>query len=355
MAVLKCLQSCIFCKKKAENALNITKNIVILQARIFVQRLFGVLEKKFFFVMMLLFLSFSIKAQYDPQFSQNMNCLSTLNSSMISMDGNVKIFGLYRQQWVGLTNAPTTTMFNASMPLKINGKNHAVGIFLMNDKFGLFSNQTISFQYAYQKKLFDGTLGLGGNMGFISTGFDGTKIQTLGGSDDYHQSNDPEIPTTTQNANSFDLGLGASYYDTKRYLGLSVMHLTRPTVSFEKTSFVVKPLINFVAGYNFFLPNTLYELKPSVMYKTDLSSFQLDLNTLLEYKKKIYGGFSYRIQDAIVIMFGIKINGMNVAYSYDITTSKLAKVSGGSHEVSIGYSLKLDFTERNKNKSIRIL
>jgi len=46
-----------------------------------------------------------------------------------------------------------------------------------------------------------------------------------------------------------------------------------------------------------------------------------------------------------------------VGYSYDYHTSEIAEASSGSHEIMLGYKLKLDFSEKNKNKhkSIRIM
>jgi len=108
-------------------------------------------------------------------------------------------------------------------------------------------------------------------------------------------------------------------------------------------------------GYNISLPNTFYALKPSTLIKTDFSSFQMEFTGLLEYNKKIQGGLSYRFQDAFVFIIGINLfSGLYAAYSYDLPTSRMI-ISGGSHEISLRYSFKPEFSKRNKYKSERIL
>ncbi|MDE6171208.1 MAG: type IX secretion system membrane protein PorP/SprF, partial [Duncaniella sp.] len=65
----------------------------------------------------------------------------------------------------------------------------------------------------------------------------------------------------------------------------------------------------------------------------------------------------YRYDDAISIMLGAELKGIFIGYSYDYHISDISRASSGSHEIFAGYNLKLDFSEknRNKHKSIRIM
>ena len=65
----------------------------------------------------------------------------------------------------------------------------------------------------------------------------------------------------------------------------------------------------------------------------------------------------YRIRDAVIINIGVNIKGIRFGYSYDISTSALARVTSGSHELSASYNVKMDLSgkSKNKHKSIRIL
>jgi len=301
-----------------------------------------------------IFITSSVIAQFDPQFSQNMNLLSFSNPAMVSMDGKANVMGLNRQQWVGITNAPVTTVFNITLPFKINDTRNVGGILFLDDRIGLFANQGVYLQYAYQRNFREGTLSFGTNVGFLNVTFDGTR--TFIPNSDFHVSGDPAIPETNENGISFDMTLGVTYFDKNKYVGISLAHVTSPVIDVgERTTVTVRPLLYLTGGYNFFLEDALYVLKPSLFFKSDFISWQVDLNLIIEYKQRFYGGLSYRFQDAIVLLAGVKFGGVNVCYSYDITTSRLARAGAGSHEVMIGYSFLLERTRRSQTKSIRIL
>jgi len=110
-------------------------------------------------------------------------------------------------------------------------------------------------------------------------------------------------------------------------------------------------------GYNFVMADPKFILKPSALYKTDFSSWQLDLSSRLEYNNKYWGGLTYRVQDAVVVLAGINISGgLSIGYSYDLPTSQIISVSSGTHEIVVMYSFEYIFGKRNSRyKSIRIL
>jgi type IX secretion system PorP/SprF family membrane protein len=313
--------------------------------------------KKFIVALFACFLVFgSVRAQYDVQFTQNMNCLSFSNPAMISIDGQASVFGINRQQWAGSGATPKTTAFNVSLPFQIVNTKQAGGIMFFNDALGLFSYQSVYLQYAYFLKLGkQGTLGFGLNLGLMNHNFDGSKV-SIPTTDIHTPSNDPAIPKAQENGIAFDAHFGVSYYDEKKYAGIALAHMTKPSIGIgENVKNTVNPMLNITAGYNFFIQDALYIIKPSVFLKTDFASWQLDINAILEYKQLIFGGFTYRIQDAVALMIGLKIAKFTACYSYDITTSKLIKAYGGTHEIMLGYKFNLGKTKKNKSKSVRIL
>jgi hypothetical protein len=58
-----------------------------------------------------------------------------------------------------------------------------------------------------------------------------------------------------------------------------------------------------------------------------------------------------------VVSLAAEIKNFYLGYSYDYATSAIHKASSGSHELFLGYSLKLNLSEKNRNrhKSIRIM
>jgi hypothetical protein len=105
------------------------------------------------------------------------------------------------------------------------------------------------------------------------------------------------------------------------------------------------------------LTNPKYEFKPSLLLKSDLRTFQLDLSTRVEYDNKYWGGIAYRYQDAVVLLAGINVaGGLSLGLAYDIPASQLITISPGSLELALVYSFEYVFTKsKSKYKSIRIL
>ena len=105
------------------------------------------------------------------------------------------------------------------------------------------------------------------------------------------------------------------------------------------------------------LKNTLFELQPSLLVATDLSSFSADLTMRATYNKFLSFGLGYRWNNAVSVMIGAEFKNFFLGYAFDYPLSAIAKASSGSHEIVAGYQLKLDLSGKNKNKhrSIRIM
>ena len=86
-------------------------------------------------------------------------------------------------------------------------------------------------------------------------------------------------------------------------------------------------------------------LKPNVWIKSDAASAQIDINLLAELNNMILGGVSYRYQDAVVLMAGLKMplgpGNAKLMYAYDINTSQLRSYNSGSHEILLGYCFNI--------------
>ena len=116
-------------------------------------------------------------------------------------------------------------------------------------------------------------------------------------------------------------------------------------------------ILYFMAGSNIPVKNTLFEVIPSVMVKSDFTFTTAEITGRVRYRKFLSMGLGYRYDDAISVVIGAEIKNFYLGYSYDYPTSAISKASSGSHEIFAGYSLKLDLSDknRNKHKSIRIM
>lgn len=302
-------------------------------------------------------------AQSDALFSQYWALPTYYNPAAAGNSDSIKITAGAKMQWVGITNAPVTFTGLADSPFKLFKKRFGVGIAFSQESIGLFSTFNVGVQLAYKLKLLGGTMSIGMQMGIVNQTFRGTDVFIPDG-DDYHSTDDEAIPTTDIAGTGFDMSAGVFYTHRWFWASLSSTHVIQPTITLSSDSetdsqyeFQMGRAFYFMAGSNIPIKNTLFEIQPSVMLRTDLTSFTGDITARVRFKKFISGGLGYRWKDAISIMVGGEYKSFFLGYCYDYPTSAISKASSGSHEVFLQYNVKLNLQEKNKNKhkSIRIM
>ena len=101
------------------------------------------------------------KAQYDPSFSHYWAMQTSFNPAAVGKQEKINVNVAYNMSLVGFTHNPRTMYASADMPFYLVGAYHGVGLRMINDDIGLFSNKNLGAQYAYRQKLFGGMLGIG--------------------------------------------------------------------------------------------------------------------------------------------------------------------------------------------------
>jgi len=293
--------------------------------------------------------------QWDAQLSQYWRMKNYYNPSFIGEKNAIESSVLHRQQWVGIPKAPATSLISLHMPVKFFGKEHGVGVIVMNEKVGLFSNTSTMAQYTYKFK-FKGNkyLNVGLQAGLMNIDFDAGEIHIP--DSPAHDKDDPAIPTAGGDK-KIDGGLGVSWITRIYWVGFSVSHIWEPAFSLDddRSAYIARGYY-LMGGYNIKLGNPLIELQPSAFFKTDAVVWQLDVTAKVEYNKMFNAGISWRKDDGFVFLLGVKIRNIEAGYSYDLSTSEILKVSSGSHEIFVKYSIPLDNKKtRSPGKSIRIL
>ncbi len=309
-------------------------------------------------------------AQTDAQFSQYYEVPTFYNPAAIGSTDLLRIRGGARLQWVGIDNAPRTFLATADMPLKLFNKRFGVGVVVDQESMGLYKSLNLGAQIGYKFRKFGGEFTVGLQLGMYDQGFKGSEVY-LPDNDDYHQGTDDGIPTTDIHGTAFDLGAGLWYVHKYFHAGLSCTHLTSPKITMNAESasggsetsserryeFEASRTFYFIAGGNIPIKNTLFEIVPSLMVKSDLTFTTGELTARARYNRFLSFGVGYRWNDAVIATVSAEIKNFYIGYSYDYATSAINRASSGSHEVFVGYSLKLDFSDKNKNrhKSIRIM
>ena len=292
-------------------------------------------------------------AQYDVSFSHYWDLEPYFNPGSIGKQQKLNVAAVYALSFAGFENNPRSMYVGADMPLYFLKNYHGVGVSLLNDQIGLFTHQRLAVQYAYKHRLFGGMLSAGVQLGFLSEGFDGSKL-------DVEDTGDPALVSSDVNGSAFDVGFGLYYTRGPWYAGLSAQHITSPLVELGETSELqIDPTFYLTGGYNIRLRNPFLTIHPSVLVRTDGVAWRGDVSGRLVYtndKKMLYGGVSYSPTNSVTVLVGGSFHGIHIGYSYEAYTSGIS-LGNGSHELLITYQTDINLFKkgRNKHKSVRIL
>ena len=309
------------------------------------------------------------RAQSDIQMTQYWAVPTYYNPAAAGSSGQtdwLRIRGGASLQWLGIKNAPVGFLGAADMPVKIGKQRIGVGAVFMQESLGLFNNLEISVQAGYKLRLFGGELSIGVQGGYFTQKFKGTEVDIPDG-DDYHDPSDEAIPTQDLTGNSFDLSAGLLYTHRYFHFGVSGQHLLEPTIRMslegsestetQEYETTLGRAVYFIGGGNIPVRNTLFELQPSFLVRTDFRTFSAEITARAVYNRFLSFGMGYRWKEAVSVMIGAEFKNFFLGYSYDYPTSAIIRASSGSHGIVAGYQLKLDFSGKNKNKhrSIRFM
>ena len=308
-----------------------------------------------------------VRAQFDPQIGQHMFMRSVYNPAAVGEGDLMRVYGSHRMQFTGIMDAPMTTNFSFSSPFVIGKTSHAAGVRFMNDRFGLFSNQSFYAEYAYRIKLGKGYLSVGADLGFINLSFAVDSVNLKDVADlvkdhAYHNATDNAIPEASgQNGVSgmgFDLGVGVYYSTPTWWAGVSYGHVTQPRLQWsDKAEVEVRGTFYAAGGYNWRLRDKKWVLMPSAMLQTDFAGWDVNLTMLAQLNNRYRFGLGYRIAGSVNILLGMDIiNGLQVGYTYELPANGLIRESYGSHELYLAYGFNVLKPKRtNRYKSVRYL
>jgi len=320
-------------------------------------------------ILLLILVMFSAlcMAQTDPQIGQYMYLQTTYNPAAAGEGDLMRVAGMHRMQYTGISNMPMSTYFTFSSPFEIQNTKHAVGVRFLNDKYGFFMNQTFHVQYAYRHKIGNGYLSAGVDLGFVNMSFktDSINLDKIVSEvgEGFFSANDQAIPKGSgqegSNGMSFDMGLGVYYSAPTWWASLSYSHLTQPKVEWSDLATISMVGTFYAAGgYNWQLKhNREWVLKPSVMVMTDFVNWDVNLTMMAEYRERFRFGAGYRIAGSVNILLGVDIiSGLQLGYTYELPANNLIRATYGSHEIYLSYGFNVLKPNRtNKHKSVRYL
>lgn len=306
----------------------------------------------YLFVLFLLLVQTIVCAQQDPQYTQYMYNMSVINPAYTTNDpGLLNIGTLYRSQWKNAIGAPKTLTF--FIHTAISDKIEA-GLSFITDEIGdgALNENNIYADFAYILKLNEKSnlsLGLKGGVTTFNTNFNGFLLPEFQDDIAFEDNLNTSFP---------NVGAGAFYFRKNFYAGLSAPNLLTSKHLENKDG--INRLgsehmhLFFTSGYVYEL-NTNIKIKPSIMTKMVKGApITADLSLNVLYNNRFEGGFSYRTEDAVSVMFNIAITPtLRIGYAYDHTLSNLGIYTSGSHEIFILFDLDLLGLRKGYAKSPR--
>lgn len=277
------------------------------------------------------------RGQQLPHFSQFMLNELAINPAIAGKYDYVDVRGIYRYQWMGITDAPRT--FNLNVHGPIAKQKMGIGVNIFTDIVGPTRREGANLNYSYHlvlSKEKDLKLGMGLYAGFLRWGIDGHKLKL-------HDGGDENLLIQYQTIFVPDFGAGLHLFNKKGYFGVSVPQLYQSPLklyplSTNKSKLVTHFFVN--GGYQFDI-NEDFKVEPSFLVKyVKPVPLQIDVAIRALYKDQFWLGGSLRTRDAWSVMGGVLYkNYLMIGYAYDFTTTALRKYSTGTHEIIIGMRL----------------
>ena len=298
--------------------------------------------KKLTLLFVSIFMGSMLQAQQLPQLSQFMLNDFAVNPAIAGMNDYYQIKTSVRNQWVGIEDAPKTTL------LSIYGKSSdhvGLGGSVFNDQVGPTSRAGASLTYAYHLNFTDEV-----KMSMaLSGGFTQFKIDKVGWNT-FH-TDDPLMDGAEAVNLVPDATFGLNIYEEdKWYLGIAVPQLLNSKLTLIDEDFVNNISIDmdgslsrhiYVMGmYNLEIDH-YWDLQPSVLFKTVSNQNQIDMGLKTIYSDKFWMGMDYRTNGDISALLGFIIQEkFMIGYSYDIPNPDISQYTSGSHEFMFGVTFR---------------
>lgn len=282
-----------------------------------------------------------------------------LNPAMAGSAVAPRVSISYRSQWPSLVSPYTT--ISASYDQYINDLHGGVGVILMTDRVGdhgALSTNMLGAMYSFRFQVSSDI--------FLSAALQASVVNTNLRWDNYLRFPDQidrdlgfslatnATPPDKLSKMSVDFNAGVLVSSSHWYAGVAAAHLTQPNQAFYSEDLVPMKITVHGGG----LINVAEEerrqsslglgspiVSPNIIYQYQGGDHYFNLGVNLDWMPVVVGvwyrhgkirGAEKSNADALIFMAGIQQDFFKVGYSYDVTVSKLANVTGGAHELTLG-------------------
>ena len=282
----------------------------------------------------------TLRAQQLEQWTQFALNEYTMNPAVAGADDYFHANAMFRNQWVGVTDAPRTYYLSVHGP--VWGDRMGIGGSVMNDVTGPISRAGLQLNYAYHLKLSPEAK--------LSFTLAGSILQWSANGAEMRLENAQDIAINNGNMSAWipDAGFGMRFTTKKFHAGVYIPQITNSK-------------LQFFSDYGGTLSEMNRHYYLNLGYRHDFGEdFGLEGNFLSRYvssifmqemmvrgiiKDAVWIGASARMPimenpvSTIGMMVGYQFqNNMQIGYSYDfdLGNTNLGQASNGSHEIMVG-------------------
>jgi type IX secretion system PorP/SprF family membrane protein len=296
-----------------------------------------------------------LEAQLLPQYSQYVQNRFMVNPAVAGSDGYTSFNTTARQQWLGFSEAPRT--YSASWQTRVLKRSYKIinrpvksdnrlkpstkgrvglGAYVINDVNAKMAQTGLSFTYAYH-------IYLGRQQ--LSFGLAAKAFQYRINSEEltFGENGDPVLDGNFKSvAYSPDADVGIMFTDPSYFVGFSVSNLLETAVKTggsDIPGFTTERHYWLMGTYLFRLSD-MVELEPGALFKSPENwNPQGDFTLKLIIDEQFWGGLSYNTNKSMILLVGVRIDGLFFGYSFDWAFSEIGHYNYGSHEITLAYKM----------------
>ncbi|WP_456461874.1 PorP/SprF family type IX secretion system membrane protein [Reichenbachiella sp.] len=282
-------------------------------------------------------------AQDQKIYSQFFMNPYVINPAYAGSTGYTTVFGVHRQQWLGLEGAPAYSHLSFSTPLENNISFGAMA-FNNNENAIVTSGAKVTGGYLLEldrKQFIRFGMSIGG--GYTSFDVDAGVDPTL---------------LALSNTSFIMADLGVSYYYENFNVALSIPNLIgRDVVDSNGFSEIqVEPYKDLTLQANYrHLVNKDFSIEPHLIYRFSAENLsQYEAAVIAHIGHVIWAGLNYRQDYGAGALFGIKIQEKGaIGFAYEYGKSELDGATSGTFEISIG--LQIGDKKKNQRQAVSFI
>jgi len=279
-------------------------------------------------------LSVNLSAQQDEHFTMYMFNLYQVNSAYVGTRETLFLTAMARTQWTGIDGAPTMQSFTANIPF--SSKNIGLGFLAVNQNAGAHGSTRIMATFGYHFRLGNGHLSFGASAGTINNRFNWGKATFKDLADQVQSSG-------VENTYTANFNFASYFYTNTLYVGIQFDNINQSefsTVPDGKSRNYLN--FNAVIGKAFVLSKNVV-FKPSALGRVTKSAFLAELNLSFLFKEVFWAGISVRSNSELSLILEVNIaRRFRIGYSYDYGFGALNSFNSGSHELFLGYDIRIN-------------